>query len=317
MAKQAKTTYQIRNWGEYNRSLIQRGSITLWFSDDAIEKWFAEATGERGRPQLYSDDAILCALFIRTIYHQPLRAAQGFLNSLIQLLRLPLKAPSYTQMSRRGAALGKSLKKLSSRQPKDIVFDSTGFKVYGDGEWKVKKHGTSKRRTWRKFHIGVDPDSGEIIVAEMTTNGEGSGDAEVATELLGKLPKGIKRIFGDGAYDSFGFRCGIETIGAEPCIPPPKDAVIHEKADPAWVKRNDAIKLILGLGGDEEARKLWKKLIGYHTRSLVETSIYRLKKITGAELRSRGWAQQQLELNIKCLIINEITKLGMPKGKWI
>lgn len=316
MIQQAKAKYHIRNWADYNRALVQRGSITIWFSDESIEKWLAEPTFRQGRPQIYSDEAILCALLIRTVYHLPLRALQGFLLSMVVLLGLAIRIPSYSQICRRAKDLGKALKKLSSRRPCDIVFDSTGLKVYGEGEWKVKQHGKSKRRTWRKLHIGMDPDSGEIIVGELTENGVGGGDGQTAEKLIKKVPKGVKRVFGDGAYDSIEFRKKIEKIGAEPLIPPPRDAVVHGVEDPAFIKRDHAICEIAGLGGDDEARRLWKKLKGYYRRSLGETTMYRIKQLTGSNLKSREWLRQRTEAQIKCLIINIMTRLGMPIGQW-
>jgi hypothetical protein len=310
-------SYRIKNWSKYNKSLIQRGSINFWFSEDAINQWHSTShTGEKGRPSIYSDDAILCALLVRTVYHLPLRALEGFLLSLVSLLKLSICIPSYSQICRRAKDLGKALKKLSNRRPCDIVFDSTGLKVYGEGEWKVRQHGISKRRTWRKLHIGMDPDSGEIIVAGFTSNGIGSGDSQAAQKLIKKVPKNVKRVFGDGAYDDIGFRREIEKVGAEPIIPPPRDGVIHEDADSAISKRNDAILEIKGLGGDDEARKLWKRLKGYHRRSLAETTMYRIKQLTGGNLRSREWRKQCTEMYVKCLVINKMSSLGMPKGKW-
>jgi len=317
MAPQAKAKYRIRNWPQYNKALIQRGSITLWFSEETVHKWHQTTpTGKRGRPQIYSDEAILCALLIRTVYRCPLRALQGFLASIILLLGLTISIPSYSQMCRRAKDLGKALKKLSHRRPHDIVFDSTGLKVYGEGEWKVKKHGKSKRRTWRKLHIGMDPDSGEIIVSELTENGVGGGDSQTAENLINRAPKGVKRVLGDGAYDGIDFRRKIEEIGAEPLIPPPRDAVVHKVADPALIKRNHAICEIAGLGGDDEARRLWKKLKGYHRRSLAETAMYRIKQLTGSKLKSREWNRQCVEAQVKCLVINVMTRLGMPIGQW-
>ena len=187
--------YRITNWPEYNRSLIQRGSINFWFSEEAINKWRAtDHTNEKGRPQEYSDDAILCALLIRTVYHLPLRALEGLLNSLASLLNLSIKIPSYSQICRRAKTLGKALKKLSNKRPHDIVFDSTGLKVYGEGEWKVRQHGASKRRTWRKLHLGMDPDSKEIIVADLTSNGVGSGDGQIGKNLM-KKPQKVQKEF--------------------------------------------------------------------------------------------------------------------------
>ncbi len=317
MTRQTKRIYQIRNWKEYNRSLIQRGRITLWFSEEAIAKWHSSLSGARGRPQIYSNDAILCALLIRIVYHLPLRALQGFLCSLIQLLGIALRVPSYTQICRRAKDLKKALKKISNKRPHDIVFDSTGLKVYGEGEWKVRQHGASRRRVWRKLHIGIDPNSSEIIVAELTDNGVGSGDGETAEKLLPKLPKGVKRVFGDGAYDGIGFRRKIEEIQAEPIIPPPKNAIIHRDGDPAIEKRNHAILEIMGLGGNDEARKVWKLLKGYHSRSLLETWMYRIKQLTGDRLRSRKRENQTVEAFMKCLVINKMTRLGMPNGRWV
>jgi hypothetical protein len=310
--------YCIENWSKYNKSLIQRGSITLWFSDDALGKWHSTYhTGEKGHPQVYSDEAILCALLVRTVYHLSLRALEGFLLSIVALLDLTIRVPSYTQISRRTKSLGKALKKLSNRRPCDIVFDSTGLKVYGEGEWKVRQHGVSKRRTWRKLHIGMDPASGEVIVAELTDNGAGAGDGETAQKLIKKVPRGVGRVFGDGAYDGIDFRRAIEEIGAEPIIPPPRKAVVHwAELDPALAKRADAVREIAGLGGNDDARKLWKILKGYHKRSLGETAMYRIKQLTGSSLRSREWKRQRVEAYIKCLVINKMTNLGMPKGIW-
>lgn len=310
--------YRIKNWPQYNKSLIQRGSINFWFSEDAITKWNNTShTGEKGRPQEYSDGAILCALLIRTVYHLPLRALEGFLSSLVSSLELPLKIPSYTQICRRAKELGKSLKKLSVRRPHDIVFDSTGLKVYGEGEWKVKQHGKSKRRTWRKLHLGADPDSKEIIIAEITTNGTGSGDGQIAKRMMKKTPKSIKRVFGDGAYDGIGFRQEIEKNGAEPIIPPPRGAVIHpDSDDKAIKKRDDAVCEIQGLGGTDEARRVWKILKDYHRRSLAETTMYRIKQLTGGNIRSREWERQRVEGYIKCLVVNKMTSLGMPDSVW-
>jgi IS5 family transposase len=319
MTKQTETKYHIRNWKEYNKALIQRGSITLWFSEESIKNWNDTSLKKsKGRPRIYSDEAILCALLIRTVYHLPLRALQGFLFSLILSLGLKLLVPSYSQICRRARDLQRELKKLSNRRPCDIVFDSTGLKVYGEGEWKVRQHGVSKRRTWRKLHIGIDPQSSEILVSHLTGNGIGCGDGEIARKMITELPKGVKRIFGDGAYDDLGLREKIEEIGAEAIIPPPRGAAIHrESKNPALMKRNDAVREIKGLGNDDTARKIWKIFHGYHRRSLVETAMYRIKQLTGSRLRSREYARQQTEAHIKCLVVNKMSKLGMPVGVWV
>jgi len=264
---------------------------------------------------VYSDETILMALTIRFVYNLPLRALEGFLQSILLLLGLSLKAPSYTQICRRAKSLGKALKRLSKRRPTDIVFDSTGLKVYGEGEWKVRVHGTSKRRTWRKLHIAMDPKSGEVVLAEITENSK--GDAQVAEDMMNSVPKSVQNIYGDGAYDSIGLRRKIHSRGAKPKIPPPRNAAVNREAsDEAALERNHAIQAIKGLGGDDSARSLWKKLTGYHRRSLVETTMFRYKQIFGGLLRSRSWANQKIEAILKCQILNRMTRLGMPVGVW-
>ena len=315
-----KKRCQIKNWSEYNRALVNRGSITLWVSKEAIEGWHSTChTGEKGRPQVYSDSAILCALQLRAVYHLTLRHLEGFLGDIVRRLKLSIKVPSYTQICRRAKQLSKVLKKkkLSYRRPTDIVIDSTGLKAHGEGEWKVRQHGTSKRRGWMKLHIAVDPKSQEIILSDLTDNGPGSGDARTAAKLIKKAPKSVKTVLGDGAYDSIECRRAVDGIGAKPIIPPPTHAVVRRKStDPAVRERNDAVQEIRGLGGEKKGGKLWKKLRGYHKRSLAETAMYRIKQLTGPNLRSRCRERQRVEAYVKCLVVNKMTKLGMPRGKW-
>jgi len=317
MSSQAKKVYRIHNWKDYNKALTKRGSITFWFSQDAINKWHtSDPSKKNGRPRIYSDDAILCALLIRIVYGLPLRAVQGFLTSLIDLLKLTILIPSYTQVSRRAKALEKILKRLNRKCVRHIVFDSTGLKVYGEGEWKVRKHGKSKRRTWRKIHLGMNPDSGEIIVSELTENGCGSGDSEIGKRLLNQVSKGVEKIWGDGAYDDIEFRRIGKNKGAKVIVPPPRNAILRDEQDAATKERNDYIKEIVGLGADEEARALWKKLVCYHIRSHAETTMYRIKQLTGNTLRSRLIETQRTEACVKCMIVNKMTEIGMPKSSW-
>ncbi len=312
---ESKQRYRITNWAEYNRSLIERGSVTIWIDDEAAKKWLApKEKGVNGRPKTYSDDAILIALTLRVVFKLPLRALEGFLKSLITLMHVALPVPSYSQISRRAGSLGKRLKKLSRRRPTDVVFDSTGLKIYGEGEWKVRTHGVSKRRTWRKLHLAIDPSSGEILVAELTDNSK--GDAQMAEGMIDKVHGNVQRVYGDGAYDSHDLRKKIAAKKAEPKIPPPRNAVPGDPIDEATRKRNEAISAIKGLGDDDDARALWKKLEGYHTRSLVETTMFRFKTIFGGNLRSRTWENQQIEAHVKCLVLNRMSKLGMPIGYW-
>jgi hypothetical protein len=81
-----KARYKVTNWPEYNKALRQRGYITIWFTEEALAAWHLAKTGARGRPQEYSDLAIETALFIRQVFHLPLRQTEGFMNSLTRLI---------------------------------------------------------------------------------------------------------------------------------------------------------------------------------------------------------------------------------------
>ncbi len=130
------------------------------------------------------------------------------------------------------------------------------------------------------------------------------------------LPGSVKRGYGDGAYDKEGCDQAFHSRGIEPIIPPQKNGVLHENE--VWMKpRDNAIKEITGLGDDEDARKLWKRLKGYHLRSLAETAMFRFKRLFGSNLRCRKLCYQKAEVYAKCLVINRMNELGMPKGRWV
>ena len=155
-----KQQYKIRNWKEYNQALVQRGSLTYWFDEDVIAAWHNieenNDTCRRGRPPIYSDMAIICALSLKVLFQLPLRATEGLLGSLFELMNLPLSVPNYTTLSRRQSHLEIELPSLIPNDSRHIVIDSTGLKIFGEGEWKVRQHGYDKRRTWRKLHLGID-----------------------------------------------------------------------------------------------------------------------------------------------------------------
>ncbi|MBA2367394.1 MAG: IS5 family transposase [Candidatus Protochlamydia sp.] len=210
---QTEPTYRIRNWSEYNKALIQRGSISIWIDEKTVKNWFSSYhTCQAGRPATYSDEAILMLLVLREVYKGSLRNLQGFVQSLFYAMGLNLPIPSYSQISRRAKPLHKRLNRLTQEKKAcHIIFDSTGFKVYGEGEGKVKVHEKSKRRTWRKLHIGVDAETQDIICCELTGNDK--GDAEVAEQMLGKLSYKVKSVRGDGAYDASRFRKKVHDKG--------------------------------------------------------------------------------------------------------
>ncbi len=314
-----QATYRICNWKEYNRALVQRGSLTIWFAPEAVEKWLADKEGKRGRPKIYSNEAILCALMLKAVYHLPFRALQGFLLSVVMLLGVSVPIPCYTEICRRAKDLGQKIEKLSHRRVTDLVFDSSGLKVYGEGEWKVRQHGASKRRTWKKIHLAICPDSHDIILE--CTSGNNVADCEVVSEMKREIPRSVKRGYGDGAYDKAGCYRVFYELGIEPLIPPQRNGVLQDGKKKPWMEhRNDSLRQLAGLGefvGYEDGRKLWKKLRGYHRRSLGETAMYRFKRLFGGTLYSRKESYQKAEVHSKCLVINRMNSIGMPKGKWI
>lgn len=305
--------YKVRNWSQYNESLKKRGSLSIWISEDAIKKWHSPKDPHFiGAPQQYSDDAILCMMSLKVVYSLPYRQLVGFMLSIFTFMKVMLRIPHFTTVAARVKLLGRHFKKLSKVRPTDLVFDSSGFKIYGEGEWKVRQHGKQSRRRWKKFHIGVCPRTHEVIVAEVTELE--SADCEIGPKLIEKAPKSVKRIIGDGAYDTKNCYKSAHDYGKEMIAPPRSGAVFNKSNEPWMTSRNDAICQIIGLGNNEKAIELWKKLIGYHTRSLVETSFSRLKGIFGPKLFSKSMINQQIELIMKAWVMNIMTQQGMPKG---
>lgn len=309
-----KAKYRTRNWSEYNRSLINRGSITFWFSKDVTDHWYSsKKIVKKGRPQTYSDDAIRCGLMIRALFHLPLRMLEGYITSLIGIFGFELSCPNYSIFCRRARGLQIPLRQLlKPGQRLNVIFDSTGMKVLGEGEWKVRKHGYSKRRTWRKVHVGVCADTGQVVVSAVTSNNVSDDFAMVyMMEALEGTPLG--NVYGDGAYDTIDCREAINDRGGTPIIPPDKNAKLQRGIPlPALRERDQAIRRIQELG--DEGRALWKQEVGYHRRSRVETHMFREKTILGERLSTRRAWSQATEVMIREDILNRMTELGRPKS---
>jgi hypothetical protein len=191
--------------------------------------------------------------------------------------------------------------------PVHLVLDSSGFKVYGAGEGKVRQHGWSKRRTWPKLHLGVDEAMGEIVAA--VASEASVTDDEVVPDLVEQVERPIRQVSADGAYDKRKCYETLETTGATVTIPPRRDAKIwqHGNSEGEPWQRDENLRAIRRLG-----RKRWKQDSGYHRRSLAETAIFRLKTLFGATLRSRNFAQQATELFLRAAALKRLTQLGMP-----
>jgi IS5 family transposase len=306
--KKTKTTYRLRNWKEYNESLVNRGSLTIWFSEDVISAWKNQArSGKPGRPNKYDETAILTMATLQEIYHLPLRQTEGLLRSIFELLKLDLSVPDYSTLSRRRAALEIELPTRRRDEPLHVVVDSTGIKVFGEGEWKVRQHGYSYRRTWRKLHLGVDETSGEIVAVVVTTNN--FTDGQVLPELLDQVNAEIDQVSGDGAYDKRNVYKAVKKRKAKVAIPPRRNAKVwqHGNTKKERLARDQNLRRIRKVG-----RAAWKEEMGYHRRSLAETAVFRIKSIFGRQVSARSFNGQAAQLLVRCAVLNRMTHLGMP-----
>lgn len=307
--KRTKKKYKVRNWREYNEALVQRGAVTVWLSEDAREGWVFKGPQQQGHPLTFSDAAIVCSLTVRAVFHLPLRQTEGFLRSTFQSMGIDLPVPDYSTVSKRTSDLFVDLPVRGSDKPIHIVIDSSGLKIYGEGEWRVKIHGKSKRRTWRKIHLAVNPETGEIQAEELT---EGYADDAAEVEgLLSQIEEEIALAALDGAYDEHAIHALFADRGARALIPPSKDAKIRRHGNCAGppLPRDEILRAMR-----RTSRSCWKKQSGYHMRSLAENTMFRKKTIFGPGLRSRRFENQKVEARIRCRALNIMTHIGMPES---
>ncbi len=304
-----KTKYYLRNWRDYNRSLERRGSLSVWISEQAIQNWLlTEKTGSRGASRRYSDAAIQTMATLKAVFHQAGRQSTGLMKSIFELMKIDLSVPDHSTISRRLERLEVELSVNPKSAPRHIVIDSTGVKVYGEGEWKVRVHGVSKRRTWRKLHLCVDEKTHEIIAAGASENSV--ADCQMFPHLLAAIEDSIEQISGDGSYDKRGVYQAIrERRIPKAAIPPRQGARIwrHGNSDEDRLIRDENLRLVRKRG-----RKRWKEESNYHRRSLSETAVFRYKTIFSDKLKSRKIENQFNEMFIKCAALNRMTHLGMP-----
>ena len=305
-----KALYRVQNWPDYDKALVQRGSITFWLSDGFEKNWLYTGEKQRGSQFEYSDQAILIMLTVKEVFHLTNRQAEGFMRSLFAMLKIALPVPDHSTLSKRGKGLRVNLPKKTN-QSLNIVMDSTGLKIYGEGEWKVRQDGISKRRTWRKLHVGANPEDGEIQAALLTENSV--SDDEAVEALLAQIEPEMAEFAADGAYDK---RKVYDSLNAHSpdvdiLIPPRKNARIwkHGNTKAERLKRDENLRSIRKHG-----RKAWKKKSGYHVRSLAETAMFRLKTIFGDELSTRLMETQTTQALVRCAALNQMTRLGMPQA---
>ena len=309
MSRPTRPTYKTRNWPAYNEALKCRGSLTIWFDPEMT--WEAVPSGKRGRRQTFSDAAIQTCLTMKVLFGMALRQTTGFVESLLRLTGLDWAVPDFSTLCRRQKTLKVNIPYRGSQGPLHLLIDSTGIKVEGEGEWNARKHGGSKRRVWRKIHIGIDEQTLEIRAAEFTSNG--IGDAPILPELLVQIPadQEIGSVTADGAYDTRKCHDAIAKRGATAIIPPRKNAKPWKEDTAGAVARNEALRASRRLG-----QAIWRRWSGYHRRSRAETKMHCVK-LLGQRLMARDFDRQVAEFQVRVAILNGFTALGIPVTEFV
>jgi hypothetical protein len=303
-----KQRRRVTNWAEYDAALRQRGSLTVWFTEEAVAAWEAEPRTTPGGQPHYSSLAIKTALTLKAVFRLALRQTEGLIGSILHLLGLALSVPDHTTLSRRAETL-EVPRPRSGTEPVHLLVDSTGLKLCGAGEWLVEKHGTKRRRAWRKMHLGRDADTGQIVAATLTTHDVDDGSQ--VGPLLDQVDGQIASFTGDGAYDQDGVYASVAERHPEAIVivPPRATAVPSARAETAPTQRDRHLQLIA-----ERGRMGWQKASGYNRRARAEATIGRYKRVIGDGLRSHTDQRQTTEMNVAVQVLNRMLELGRPES---
>ena len=302
-----KQKHRVANRAEYDAGLRARGSLTVWFTPEAVEAWRAEPrTGRGGQPR-YSSLAIATALTLRAVFHLALRQTEGLIGSIVQLLGLDLAVPDHSTLSRRAETLAVPRSKVGS-EPVHLLVDSTGLKLCGAGEWLAEKHSTKRRRSWRKLHLATDADTGHIVASTLTD--KDADDGSQVGPLLDQVDGPVASLTADGAFDRDDVYAGVSARhpDAVVVIPPRSSAVPSDTAETAPTQRDRHLRCIA-----ERGRMGWRKASGYNRRALVEADIARWKCAIGDGLRSQTDGRQATEVAIAAGVLNRMLELGRPE----
>jgi hypothetical protein len=282
--------------------------VTFWLDETALSGWQAPRRTSPGGQPIYADMAIEVVLTLRLIFHLALRQVEGFTRSALRLLGLQIAVPDHSTLSRRGRGFaGRQPRAARHDRPVHVVLDSTGLQVFGQGEWDAEKHGRKPRR-WRKLHLAVDAETGEIV-AHVLTDKDG-GDTTQVPALLATVEGRIASVIADGAYD--GATVYRETAArqrdppVDVVIPPRSSSVVTTKTD-CNTTRDRHVQFIA-----QKGRMAWQKTTGYGRRSLVETAIGRYKHIIGSTLRARSNDGQDGEAAITVQVLNRMIRIVKP-----
>ena len=300
--------HRVTNWAEYDAGLRQRGSLTVWFTDAAITAWRAEPRTTPGGQPHYSALAIATALTLRAVFRLALRQTEGLIGSILRLLGLELAVPDHTTLSRRAETL-EVPRPRPGGEPVHLLVDSTGLRLSGPGEWLVEKHGTKKRRSWRKLHLGVDAGTGRIEAVELT--GHATDDGSRVGPLLDRVAGLVASFTGDGAYDREDVYGAVAERHPEAAVvvPPRTGAVPSGAAETAPTQRDRHLRCIA-----EQGRMGWQEASGYNRRALAEAAVSRYKRVIGDALRSRTDRRRATEVAIAVQALNRMLDLGRPES---
>jgi hypothetical protein len=291
--------YRVTNRPEYEAALRQRGSLTVWFTDAAIAAWRAEPRTTPGGQPHYSALAITTALTMRTVFGLALRQTEGLIGSVVALLGLALAVPDHSTLSRRSKTLEVPPLRRLGAGPLHLLVDSTGLKLGGAGEWLVEKHGTSRRRSWRKLHMGIDGESGEIVAIELTK--------KEATTL-----RGLTRCSTSSPIPWRPSRLTARTIRTAFTRLSP--SVIRmllsscRREQPRFRVRPPRPLRHSETGTSRRSSRTvgWAGKSGYNLRAKVEAAIGRYKRVIGDALRSRNDQTEATEVAIAAAALNRI-----------
>jgi hypothetical protein len=294
-----------RNWNQIDANLVRRGDLTVWIDQEAIDRWeHPPKTGRPGRPRRYDDLAIRAAYTLKAIYGMPLRQTEGFLRSIFDLMRLPLAVPDFTTLPRRMPGLEIKLpRRAKPSEAVHLVIDSTGLKVFGAGEWHQHKHGPRKRRAYRKLHLLIDADTGEILASELTSSSV--TDGEMLPIFLERAEEPIAALSADGTYDQEPCYRALAQRGSRAIIPPRVDAVLRADDGGGGLEmRNENLREIERIG-----KERWKHKRGYYRQSMAENGMSRYKRTFGERLSCRLFASQKNEARLNTHLLNVMFKL--------
>jgi len=288
-----KQTFEVTNslgallcgWHDYDASLRQRGSLTVWVADEAVAAWTAEPRTTRGGQRTYSALAILTALTLRAVFWLALRQTEGLIGSVIRLLRLDLAVPGHFILSRRAETL--EVPRPGARagaEPLHPLVDSTGPKLRGAGEWLHERHGTKVRRSWRKLHLGLDARTGKIVASLLTS--KDVDDGSQVGPLLDQVQGPVASFTGDGADDQDGVTASVAARHPQTVVivPPRANAAPSETAETAPTQRGHHLQHVKPRGSPdiaEHGRMARQKASGYTGRARAEAGMARFKPVIG------------------------------------